>query len=102
MINDVGILDHTLRVACETLETDVVLVVLGNADKAAQELVETVTRLHASTDKPLFVAWTGGTSQPRADLLAAGVPTYSEPVRAVRAMGRLVEFSIRQAPVNMH
>mgnify|MGYP001211809052 CR=1 FL=1 len=101
MINDTAILDHTLQVACESAETDVVLVVLGNADKAAQDLIEAVTRWYSRTDKPFFVTWTGGTGKPRADLLAASVPTYSEPMRAVRAIGRLVDFSLRPASVDV-
>ena len=92
MINDVGILEHALEVTCETDETDVVLVVLGNADSAAEELVKTCVRFHAATTKPFVVAWTGGTGEARRLLLEAGVPTYSEPSRAVRSIGRLVEL----------
>ena len=69
------------------------LVVLGNSDKAGAELAEICIRQHDATDKPFLVAWTGGTGQPARDLLAAGVPTYTEPARAVRAIGRLVQQS---------
>jgi acyl-CoA synthetase (NDP forming) len=92
MINDVSILDKTLEIACSDEETDIVLVVLGNSDKAADELVATCIRHHDATDKPFLVAWTGGTGQPRHDLLAAGVPTYTEPARAVAAIGHLARY----------
>ncbi|MGK5112464.1 acetate--CoA ligase family protein [Geodermatophilus sp. CPCC 205506] len=95
LINDVGILDKTLQISLESDETDVVLVVLGNSDRAAEELVETCVRHHDATDKPFLIAWTGGTGKPRLDLLEAGVPTYAEPVRAVRAIGHLVDHSLR-------
>jgi acyl-CoA synthetase (NDP forming) len=92
MINDVSILDKTLEIACSDEDTDIVLVVLGNSDKAADELVATCIRHHDATDKPFLVAWTGGTGQPRLDLLAAGVPTYTEPARAVAAIGHLARY----------
>jgi acyl-CoA synthetase (NDP forming) len=100
LLNDVSILDKSLQVAAGTDETDVILVVLGNSDRAARELVDTCVRHHAATDKPFVVAWTGGTGQARADLLAAGVPTYAEPARAVRAIGRLVDLSLRSSRVD--
>jgi acyl-CoA synthetase (NDP forming) len=99
LINDSSILDRTLETACASDETDVVLVVLGNSDRAARELVDTCVRNFQATHKPFFVVWTGGSGQPRRDLLAAGVPTYTEPVRAVQAIARLVTFSQRAADV---
>jgi acyl-CoA synthetase (NDP forming) len=95
LINDPSILDKTLGIALESDETDVLLVVLGNSDAAAEALVEICDRHHDATEKPFVVAWTGGTGRARAELLAARVPTYAEPVRAVRAIGHLVEVSLR-------
>jgi acyl-CoA synthetase (NDP forming) len=43
------------------------------------------------------VAWSGGSGRPRQLLQARRIPTYSEPLRAVRAIKRLVDFSQRQA-----
>jgi acetate---CoA ligase (ADP-forming) len=94
MINDVGLLARALEAASNSAQTNSVLVVLGNAEKAAADLVETIRTFSITMDKPLFVSWTGGSGRPRAELLAAGVPTYSEPVRAVRALARLVEFGL--------
>lgn len=90
LINDPSILDRTLEIACDKDETDVVLVVLGNSDSAAPALTEACIRRRNTTTKPFFVAWTGGNGQARVDLLAGGVPTYAEPVRAVRAIHRVV------------
>ena len=99
LINDSSILDRTLQTACRADETDAILVVLGNSDKAGKELVDICVRHYHATEKPFFVAWTGGSGQPRAELLAAGVPTYTEPVRAVRAIAQLVTLSQRAADV---
>jgi acyl-CoA synthetase (NDP forming) len=99
MINDTSILDRTLEIACADDGTDVILVVLGNSDKAAAELVATCIRHHDSTDKPFVVTWTGGSGQPRLDLLAAGVPTYVEPARAVAAIGHLARFGAGQTAI---
>lgn len=90
MINDIGILDRTLAAIGESDETDVVLAVFGNADAAAEDVVAALQRFHVETAKPLVVAWTGGSGLARTRLLAAGIPTYSEPVRAVRGVARLV------------
>jgi acyl-CoA synthetase (NDP forming) len=95
MINDIGILSRTLRVVSANDETDALLVVLGNADKGAAEIVETLTAAYASTAKPFFVAWTGGSGRPREQLLAAGIPTYPDPHRAVQALNHVVEHSLR-------
>jgi len=94
MINDVGILARTLEIVGENDETDVVLVVVGNSDRHAVEIVATVKSAHAASEQPFVVAWTGGSGRPRRALLEAGVPTYSDPGRAVRAIGHLVDHSL--------
>jgi acyl-CoA synthetase (NDP forming) len=96
MINDISILSRTLVAIGQSDETDVVLAVFGNADTAAEQIVAALREFHASTKKPLVVAWTGGSGWPRKELLAAGIPTYSEPVRAVRGVARLAALG-RQA-----
>jgi acyl-CoA synthetase (NDP forming) len=94
MINDVSILDATLAIACKVEETDLMLLVVGNADAAAKEIIEVVCRAYDRTDTPFVVAWSGGSNDSRVALLAHGIPTYSDPFQAVRAIGRLTEFSL--------
>jgi acyl-CoA synthetase (NDP forming) len=74
-----------------------VLVLLGNADRGAADIVATLTKAHRATGKPFLVAWTGGTGQARLALLEAGIPTYTDPQRAVECMTRLVDFSLAAA-----
>jgi acyl-CoA synthetase (NDP forming) len=95
LLNDVGILEQTLNVAIASDETDVILVILGNSDRVARDLVDICVKAFDVTLKPFLVAWTGGTGEAQRALLAAGVPTYTEPARAVAAIGRLVSFSDR-------
>lgn len=95
MINDIGILVRTLHAVRDNAETDAVLVVLGNADRAAAEVVDALVDAHAATSKPFFVAWTGGSGKPREQLLAAGVPTFPDPSRAVRSLSHVVQHSMR-------
>lgn len=93
MINDVNILRTTLSVICDSDDTDSILVVLGNADREADQIVNIIVASHATTSKPFVVSWTGGSGRPRQALLAAGIPTYPDPVRAVRALAIIVEHS---------
>ena len=75
---------------------DMVLVVLGNADRGGDAIVEGIAEVCANTSKPFAVSWTGSSGRPRTALLARGIPTYSEPLRAVRALKRLADFSQRR------
>jgi acyl-CoA synthetase (NDP forming) len=75
---------------------DVILVVLGNADRGGEALVEGIAEVCARTRKPFVVSWSGGSGRPRQSLQARRIPTYAEPLRAVRSIKRLVDFSQRQ------
>jgi acyl-CoA synthetase (NDP forming) len=73
-----------------------VLVVLGNCDRSAGPMIAAIVGAYKTTTKPFHVSWTGGSGQPRRDLLAAGVPTYADPERAVRTLAHLVDPSLRR------
>jgi acyl-CoA synthetase (NDP forming) len=97
MINDLSLLERILGIVSDNDDTDTVLVLLGNADRGAADIVATLTKAHRATGKPFLVAWTGGTGQARLALLEAGIPTYTDPQRAVECMTRLVDFSLAAA-----
>jgi acetate---CoA ligase (ADP-forming) len=101
MINDLSLLERTLHIVNDNEDTHAVLVLLGNADRGAAEIVATLTNAHRTTSKPFLVAWTGGSGRPRISLLKAGVPTYTDPHRAVECMSRIVEFSLQPAPASV-
>jgi acyl-CoA synthetase (NDP forming) len=94
MINDLSLLEKTLRIVSDNTDTDAVLVLLGNADRGSKEIVATLVKAHRATSKPFMVAWTGGSGRPRAALLEASVPTYTDPQRAVECLSRVVEVSL--------
>jgi acyl-CoA synthetase (NDP forming) len=93
LINDVTILARILDVVRDHDQTDTVLLVLGNCDSSAPEMVATIAAAYPETSKPFVVSWTGGNGRARQALLSAGVPAYSDPSRAVRALSLLVEHS---------
>jgi acyl-CoA synthetase (NDP forming) len=96
MINDLSLLEKTLSIVSNNDDTDAVLVLLGNADRGSEEIVTILKKAHGATHKPFMVAWTGGSGRPRADLLGAGVPTYTDPHRAAECLSRVVDFSLAQ------
>jgi acyl-CoA synthetase (NDP forming) len=87
-------LDRVLSEIVPAAEIDMLLVVLGNADRCADALVEAIRGSYGGTGKPFAVAWSGGSGRPRRALLDHGIPTYSEPLRAVRALARVADFSL--------
>lgn len=93
MLTDVGILDKALEIACTQDVADVILVVLGNSDKAGPAVVEVCAKHFASTDKPFVVTWTGGSGAPLQGMVDAGIPGYTEPSRAVAAIAQMVQLA---------
>lgn len=87
------ILDESLSVAVDHPGSDVVAVLLGNAESAEDALVDAVRRAYERTDKPVVAVWTGGSGRPRGALSEAGVPAYPDPESAARALGLLVRWS---------
>jgi acyl-CoA synthetase (NDP forming) len=101
MLTDLDSLAATLDVVCANEETDSICIVLGNADRGAADIVDTLQRSYASTRKPFLVSWTGGSGRPLRQLLEAGVPTYSDPGRAVRALARVTQASRTRGAVGV-
>jgi len=96
LLNDAPMLQGALAKVVADPLVDMVLVVIGNADRGSAALVEGIHRGYLATGKPFAVAWTGGSGRPRQALLDLKVPTYAEPLRAVRALQRLADFSLRR------
>lgn len=95
LLNDAGMLEDALARVVADPQVDMVLVVIGNADRGSEALVEGIHRGYLATGKPFAVAWSGGSGRPRQALLDLKVPTYAEPLRAVRALRRVADFSLR-------
>jgi acetate---CoA ligase (ADP-forming) len=97
MINDIGVLRDALAVTVGNDETDSMLVVMGNADRSGDEIVAALAAAAAATEKPFVVSWTGGSGRPLEALLARGIPTYPDPLRAVAALAQLTRTSLRDS-----
>lgn len=95
LLTDPSLIERTLAALVVDPEVDMVLVVLGNADRGSEDIVRGIHNGFKATDKPFAVAWSGGSGRPRQALLDLQVPTFSEPARAVKALERLSRFSLR-------
>lgn len=91
--SDQTMLTDALRVCVENPDTDVAMILLGNLEAEEQALCERIVEVAAATDKPVLVAWVGGSGRPQRYLSEHGVPTFSDPVRAMRAAAALVQWS---------
>ncbi|MBE9375882.1 acetate--CoA ligase family protein [Saccharopolyspora sp. HNM0983] len=95
LISEPDMLRRALEVTVEHPDTDIVVVMLGNADKGSEQLIDAIDRAHRSTDRPLVVVWTGGSGRPRELLRERGIPCYTDPGRAADALAALAEHSLR-------
>ncbi|MGI5471923.1 acetate--CoA ligase family protein [Streptomyces sp. CA-132043] len=95
LVSDPGILRSGLQVALRHPGTDMLAVLLGNADAHADRLTDTLAEAYRATDRPLVVVWTGGDGRARRRLRGLGIPCYTDPGRAAAALGRLADFSLR-------
>lgn len=95
LLTDPSLIRRVLEQVVADPMVDMILVVLGNADRGGEALVDGIAAVCASTDKPFAVAWSGSTGRPRQWLQQRRLPTYAEPLRAVRALKRLADFSLR-------
>ncbi|GAB3694198.1 acetate--CoA ligase family protein [Saccharopolyspora tripterygii] len=98
LISDPGMLQRALRIAVDHPGSDLIAVLLGNADHAADELIGAIEHAYRSTDRPLVVVWTGGSGRPRERLRELGIPCFTDPGRAAAALGALAGYSLRHAP----
>nr|ACL31225.1 pimeloyl-CoA synthetase [Rhodococcus sp. TFB] len=98
MLSDPDLLAGALGVVERNPDTDLVLIILGNADDSAPALVEAIRRFHEKTHVPLAVSWTGGNGWALDELNGAGIPTYIDPSRAVAALAALADYSLRSVP----
>ncbi|HLU41719.1 MAG TPA: acetate--CoA ligase family protein, partial [Microthrixaceae bacterium] len=86
---DAEALAPVLELMGEHPDTDVALVLIGNLDKEENALIEVLHRAHLDMAKPLVVVWVGGSGRPVLELTSRGVPAYTDPGRALRALAGL-------------
>jgi len=95
IVADQKLIRDAVEVALDNPESDAVVLLLGNLDREEQTIIDHLLELRERSDKPLIVVWVGGSGNPISVLSKAGVPTFDEPIRAMRALGALVDWSGR-------
>ncbi|SFS95963.1 acetate--CoA ligase family protein [Saccharopolyspora flava] len=98
LISDPAMLRRALEIAVRHPGSDMIAVLLGNADHAADELISAIEQAYRGTDRPLVVVWTGGSGRPREWLRELGIPCFTDPGRAAAALGALADYSLRPGP----
>lgn len=94
---DQQILIDALGVCLDNPSSDILLVLLGNLEAEEDSICERIIELAKTTTKPILVTWVGGSGRPAKMLSSAGVPTFSEPVRAMRVAAALARHARRSA-----
>ncbi|CAN5345153.1 acetate--CoA ligase family protein [soil metagenome] len=91
--SDQAMLRETSVIALEHPGTDVVAVMIGNLDREEDSVCAMLIEAAKSSVKPLIVIWVGGSGRPVEILSHEGIPTFTEPLRAMRAIAALVKWS---------
>lgn len=73
--------------------TDLLLVTVGNSAAVEMSLTKSMLRAAEQGGKPMYVAWVGGSGLPAEQLREAGIPTFGDPNRAVRAAALAIRHS---------
>jgi acyl-CoA synthetase (NDP forming) len=86
---------HALNAALEDPNVDIIgLIVLLQVPRLGGEIVDTIINAFKSTEKPIFVISAGGeyTEVLKKTMEDIGIPTFSYPQDAAKAMRILYEF----------
>ncbi|MGF7174754.1 acetate--CoA ligase family protein [Azospirillum doebereinerae] len=87
---------------CADPAVDIVSVTFGLQFLNAEPLAEHLIRIAGQTDKPLLVSWISSDAKAAQRMQEAGVGTFSDPARALRAARRLADFAaLSGAPVSV-
>jgi acetate---CoA ligase (ADP-forming) len=87
---DVELLRPTLATCLEHPGTDIAVVLVGNLEREEDAVVDILVAGAATSRKPLVVVWVGGSGRPVLLLSRAGIPAFTDPVRAARAIAAMV------------
>ncbi|MGN6574441.1 MAG: acetate--CoA ligase family protein [Nocardioides sp.] len=97
LIRDPEILRGSLQVAIDHPGTDVVCVLVGNAQTGAEQLIDIIATASSKSHKPVVVVWTGNNSRQLSALAAHRIARFDDPARAARALGALARHGERRA-----
>jgi acyl-CoA synthetase (NDP forming) len=95
MLADPSMLERVIRIADRHPETDVIVVVLGNAERSEQKFAERLIEVSANVATPIVVVWIGGSGTALRLLNTAGVACFDDPVRCVDALALAVTSVVK-------
>lgn len=95
LITDQSGLRDALALAVAHPGTDLICLLVGNADTFAEPLLAAIEQAYNATDKPMAVVWSGGTGEPRRRLRELGIPCFTDPGRATQALAWVADYSLR-------
>ncbi len=85
VFDDLSAFETVLRECLEDPSTDMLLVAVGNAAATEHLIIKALVSAAADAEKPVYVAWVGGSGDPARQLVDNGIPTFDDPTRVVRA-----------------
>jgi acetate---CoA ligase (ADP-forming) len=91
VFDDLATFERVLAACAEDPDTDMLLVAVGNAVATEEVITDALLSVAGRFAKPTFVAWVGGSGEPARRLIAAGIPTFDDPSRAVVAASLAVK-----------
>jgi len=96
LATDPEVRENSVKIALQNPSTDLLMVVLGNMEAEEERVCDSLIKLIAASDKPVLVTWVGGSGRAVRWLNEAGVPTFTDPIRTMRAASALVRWSTRR------
>jgi acyl-CoA synthetase (NDP forming) len=87
---DTAVIESCLRAVASDPTVDCVLFFHSMQPTLVDDMVERLARIRSETDKPLLVAWLGGTRDTVRALRRAGIPVFEDPIDMVEAAGALL------------
>jgi acetyltransferase len=86
------VMSQTVEDVLASQEYDAALLCVNLIWRKGQELSEQLGRVREKSDRILAVAWIAGPAEPIQHLSKMGIPVYSDPVRCVRAVAKVLNW----------
>ncbi|GAB3708838.1 acetate--CoA ligase family protein [Mariniluteicoccus flavus] len=91
LLADPQLLRASLDVAIAHPGTDAIVVVLGNLQSVEETCCSMIADAAGRTDKPVVTVWVGGTGRVPRMLAERGLPAFTDPGRAMRALAAVAD-----------
>lgn len=92
-IADPGLLERALAAVDASGQYDVMALNYAAGERSASAFITTTAELARRSPSAMLVSWQGTDASTRQALARSGVPAFDDPVRAVRAVGKMVRWA---------